>query len=156
VSNHFKTTLPDEDATLAVAARMAPLLTGNELVFLEGQLGAGKTTFCRGLLRGLGHTGSVKSPTFTLVEPYELAGGQQVFHFDLYRLTDANELEYIGIEDYLDSHQLCLVEWPERGEDALPTSDLSIRLELDGSGRRLTIEANSERGERIVRQLAAG
>ncbi|MDZ7686617.1 MAG: tRNA (adenosine(37)-N6)-threonylcarbamoyltransferase complex ATPase subunit type 1 TsaE [Gammaproteobacteria bacterium] len=148
--------MPDEAATLAVASRLAPLLSGNELVFLEGELGAGKTTFCRGLLRALGHTGAVKSPTFTLVEPYEMGGGQQIFHFDLYRLTDASELEYIGIEDYLDSHQLCLVEWPERGEAALPTSDLTVSFKLEGSGRRLKIEANSKRGGRIVRQLGAG
>lgn len=156
MSNHFSRFLPDEAATLAVAAQLAPLLSGRELVFLEGDLGAGKTTFCRGLLRGLGHTGAVKSPTFTLVEPYEIAGGGQIFHFDLYRLTDANELEYIGIEDYLESHQLCLVEWPERGEAVLPASDLTVTLALEGSGRRLKIEANSERGGRIVRQLSAG
>ena len=139
-----------------MGARLSALLEGSELVFLYGELGAGKTTFCRGLLRGLGHSGSVKSPTFTLVEPYELPGGQRVFHFDLYRLFDANELEYIGIDDYLDSRQLCLVEWPERGADFLPASDVSVFLEPAGDGRQVRIEANSTRGRRIVGQLTAG
>ncbi len=155
MSNHsYIEQLPDEAATLAAGARLAALLAGSELIFLEGELGAGKTTFSRGLLRGLGHEGSVKSPTFTLVEPYELASGHEVFHFDLYRLGDPDELEYVGIDDYLDSRQLCLVEWPEKGHDCLPDSDLTVRLELEGEGRRMTIEAGSTHGSEIVRQLS--
>lgn len=154
-SHSFSFFLADEAATLAFGARLAAALSGAELVFLRGELGAGKTTLSRGLLRGLGHTGSVKSPTFTLVEPYELPSGQQIFHFDLYRLGDADELEYIGIDDYLDRRQLCLVEWPEKGEDSLPVSDLTLHLTLSGDGRQVDVEANSTHGERIIRQLAA-
>ena len=156
MSNYYQIGLPDEQATLDAGAALASMLTGSELILLEGDLGAGKTTLSRGLLRGLGHEGSVKSPTFTLVEPYDLGSGRQVFHFDLYRLGDPDELEYIGIDDYLDSHQLCLVEWPERGEGFLPPGDLTVRLTTRGRGRQMTIEANSQHGERIVRRLIAG
>ncbi len=156
MSSHYQLELADEQATLDAGAKLAAVLSGREIILLEGNLGAGKTTFGRGLLRGLGHKGSVKSPTFTLVEPYDLGGGRQVFHFDLYRLGDPDELEYIGIDDYLDSHQLCLIEWPERGEGFLPPGDLTIRLATRGRGRQMTIEANSQHGERIVRRLIAG
>ncbi|XOV86046.1 MAG: tRNA (adenosine(37)-N6)-threonylcarbamoyltransferase complex ATPase subunit type 1 TsaE [Pseudomonadota bacterium] len=143
-----------EEATLAAAARLAPLLTEGAVVFLSGELGAGKTTFSRGILRGLGHTGAVKSPTFTLVEPYDL-GQFAVYHFDLYRLGDPEELEYIGFQDYFESPGLCIVEWPERGEDKLPTPDIIIRLEVDGGGRRLSLAPVTPRGEHIVGQFQA-
>ena len=144
--------LDDEAATLSVAGVLADCLAGRGLVFLKGQLGAGKTTFCRGILRGMGHAGAVKSPTFTLVEPYKLAQGQ-VYHFDLYRLSDPNELEYIGVDDYLDGQNLCLVEWPERAEGCLPEADLLVRLEVDGDARRLTIGAHSDHGESVIRRM---
>lgn len=144
--------LNDEAGTLAVAKVLAGCLEGRGLVFLQGQLGAGKTTFCRGILRGMGHEGAVKSPTFTLVEPYKL-GQMQIFHFDLYRLGDPNELEYIGVDDYLDGQNLCLVEWPERAEGFLPEADLVVRLEVDGDARRLTIGAHSDHGETVVRRM---
>lgn len=137
------------------AARLAAVLPASILIFLQGELGAGKTTFCRGILRGLGHRGAVKSPTFTLVEPYRL-GERQIFHFDLYRLNDPNELEYIGVEDYLDRQSVCLVEWPERGEDFLPACDLWAALTMEGAGRRLTVRANSETGEQVIRALETG
>ncbi len=154
MSNYYQRVLPDESETLEVAGRLAAELAGEELIFLRGELGAGKTTFCRGLIRRLGHAGAVKSPTFTLVEPYVLEGGLEVFHFDLYRLGDPSELEYIGIDDYLEGRHLCLVEWPERGEGFLPACDLQVTLELAGDGRRLTIEANSEHGEQIIQRLS--
>lgn len=148
----FRSNLPDEAATVALGARLADLVGNRMLIFLEGELGAGKTTLSRGLLRGLGHTGAVKSPTFTLVEPYVL-DDVQVFHFDLYRLSDPDELEYIGVDDYLDGEVVCLVEWPERGEHALPDPDLHVVLTVEDTGRGISIEAKTERGEHVIRRL---
>lgn len=119
------------------------------VVHLQGNLGAGKTTFCRGVLRGLGHTGNVKSPTYTLVEPYVLATGA-VYHFDLYRLRDPAELQYLGVEDYFDHGRLCLVEWPDRGNGMIPEPDLQITLQIEGEGRRLLLEGSSARGESVA------
>lgn len=150
--SEFSTFLADEAGTVELAKRFAGYLGDRGLVYLSGQLGAGKTTFCRGILRGLGHRGAVKSPTFTLVEPYQ-QGSVQVFHFDLYRLSDPNELEYIGVDDYLDSDCLVLVEWPERAAGWLPEADLQIHLEVEGAGRRLSVRANSDHGEDVIRQL---
>lgn len=155
VQRNISACLADETETTAFAARVGVRLPASILIFLEGELGAGKTTFCRGILRGLGHRGAVKSPTFTLVEPYQ-AGGRQIFHFDLYRLNDPNELEYIGVDDYLDRQSVCLVEWPERGEDFLPPCDLRVELAVEGTGRRLTVSANSEIGEHVIRALSPG
>ena len=154
MSNGFETFLASEAETLAFAQKLAACLDGHGLLFLHGELGAGKTTFSRGILRGLGHEGAVKSPTFTLVEPYSM-GDLQVFHFDLYRLGDPNELEYIGFDDYLESRGLILVEWPERAEGFLPVSDLSLRLQVEDDGRRLSITAGTDHGTRVIRQLRA-
>ena len=152
----FETYLADENATLEVASMLSKLLDGRGVVFLEGQLGAGKTTFCRGILRAMGYSGAVKSPTFTLVEPYNLQKGH-VYHFDLYRLNDPEELEYLGIDDYLDANELCLVEWPERGQGFLPDCDLRIQLTVklsEGMGRRLRVEGKSARGHEVCHALA--
>lgn len=122
------------------------------LVFLQGQLGAGKTTLCRGILRSRGYSGAVKSPTYTLVEPYELPQGN-LYHFDLYRLSDPEELEFMGIRDYFDPENLCIVEWPERGEGFLPKADIVLSIEVEGRGRRLSIMAQSRSGEDALNKL---
>lgn len=118
-------------------------------LYLQGELGAGKTTFVRGLLRGLGYQGLVKSPTYALVEPYE-AGGRRLYHFDLYRLAAPEELEALGGRDYFAEGGLCLVEWPERAAGVLPPPDLLLRLSLAGTRRELDCEARTPAGERCL------
>lgn len=136
----------DEPAMLALGARIAQATAGEGIIYLHGDLGAGKTTLSRGLIRGFGHEGKVKSPTFTLVEPYEI-GSVRVFHFDLYRLVDPEELEFLGIRDYFEGDALCLIEWPERGAGVLPKADLDITITAHGSGRALRLTPSGERGE---------
>ena len=127
----------DESATEALGAELARRQPRG-LVWLDGELGAGKTTLVRGWLRALGYDGAVKSPTYTLVEPYAIAG-QEIYHFDLYRLSDPGELELMGVRDYLSPENLCLVEWPHRGDGLVPEPELCIHLEAAGSGRRARI-----------------
>lgn len=146
--------LADEAATVQAGRALGLAAERGAVVYLDGQLGAGKTTFCRGVLQAYGHAGPVKSPTYTLVEPYELEA-VSIFHFDLYRLGDAEELEYMGIRDYFDGKAICLVEWPERGAGVLPSADILVTIVVHGSGRRLTMEANTERGRQILCVWAA-
>lgn len=152
--------LADEPATLALGARLAAQIAPPCIVFLQGQLGAGKTTLSRGLLQALGHSGSVKSPTYTLVEPYQL-DTYSVYHFDLYRLGDPEELEFLGVRDYLEQAALLLFEWPERGQGWLPAPDLSISLTSQPQGidtvlgRTAVIDAHSATGQAVLRGLAA-
>lgn len=150
-------TLADEDATLALGYALAKAIVPPLVVYLTGNLGAGKTTLSRGILRGLGHTGSVKSPTYTLVEPYASAL-MAVYHFDLYRLGDPEELEYLGIRDYLQHDAVLLVEWPERGGQFLPAADLHIDLQpvsehRIGEARRASLVAQTEAGLGMLAQL---
>lgn len=122
------------------------------LIYLTGDLGAGKTTLTRGLLRGLGYRGAVKSPTYTLIEPYEI-GERRCYHLDLYRLADPDEIEYLGLRDMLEEDAIMLVEWPEQGEGALPDPDLMIHIRYLGQGRELTIRASTEPGVRVLKAL---
>lgn len=135
--------LPDEAATLAFAARLQMTLAPGCIVFLHGNLGAGKTTLVRGYLRAAGYRGTVKSPTYTLVEEYAL-NDRTVYHFDLYRLNDPEELEWMGIRDYFRPDSLCFVEWPENGEGILPLPDLEIYLEPEDGGRSVRIISAKE------------
>ncbi|MFT4614188.1 MAG: tRNA threonylcarbamoyladenosine biosynthesis protein TsaE [Bacteroidia bacterium] len=144
----------DETAMVALGARLAAASEPGLVIFLEGDLGMGKTTFSRGVIQALGHSGAVKSPTYTLVEPYEL-GQWQVYHFDLYRLGDPEELEFMGIRDYFGDLSLCLVEWPERGLGALPPADLVINMELEDCGRRLGFTGATEKGIRVLARMSA-
>lgn len=138
--------LADEQAMSDFGARIARITQGHGLIFLEGNLGMGKTTLSRGIIRGLGHAGAVKSPTFTLVEPYEI-GDIRAFHFDLYRLVDPEELEFLGIRDYFEDDALCLIEWPDKGAGFLPKPDLTITISPQDSGRSLKILSQGSRGE---------
>ncbi len=147
--------LLDEAATLDLAGRFYRALPAGCLVFLRGNLGAGKTAFVRGCLRAAGHQGAVKSPTFTLVEEYALEG-RAIYHFDLYRLADAEELEWMGIRDYLRSDALCFIEWPERGEGGLPMADVEVSIAIVGTARDLAVVANSAVGHEVLRSLQEG
>lgn len=124
------------------------------VIHLHGGLGTGKTTLTRGILRGYGYHGAVKSPTFTLVEPYEFSLCQ-LYHFDLYRLDDPGEVEFLGVEDYFNSANLCIVEWAEKGIGMIPPADLRLDIEFESTGRMLTCQTNSSKGDAIAKRLWA-
>jgi len=146
--------LNDAAAMEALGARLARCASEGLMVYLHGELGAGKTTLVRGFLRALGHDGQVRSPTYTLIEPYELPR-RRVHHLDLYRLGDPEELEWIGIRDLLDTTSIALVEWPERGRGVLPPADLEVVIEYRNSGRQVAIVGQSPPGDAVVQQLDA-
>lgn len=140
-----------EDAMVAMGRALgAAMATG--VLCLQGNLGAGKTTLCRGILHSRGHAGAVKSPTYTLVEPYHLPSGD-VFHFDFYRLNDPEELEFMGIRDYFRPGNLCIIEWPERGEGILPAPDLAVAIRVENKGRMLDFQSCSNRGDEALNRL---
>jgi tRNA threonylcarbamoyladenosine biosynthesis protein TsaE len=144
--------LPDESATLALGAALAPHLAPGMVVTLRGELGAGKTTLVRGLLRALGHAGRVKSPTYALVEVYELSR-LHFYHFDFYRFHDPSEWIDAGFRDVFNGQNICLVEWPERARGQLPPADLEIALAVTEPGRSATLAALSVSGERLLAAL---
>lgn len=161
-SKPYEQFLEAAEATKAIGMRLGNYVLKEQqsmVVFLEGQLGAGKTTFTGGVLQGLGHSGAVKSPTYTLVEPYEHLV-LPAYHFDLYRLGDPEELEYMGIRDYFDHHALCLVEWPYRGQGFLPEPDIVVQLVSASSsdettvGRKILIQAKNTKGQQALKALS--
>lgn len=150
----------DEAALLDLAKTLAQQVQDYETelaksgltIYLLGELGAGKTTFSRGFIQALGHVGHVKSPTYTLVETYELSPWL-VNHFDLYRLADPEELEFMGIRDYLGDHRIVLAEWPQRGEGYLPQADIIITIDYAGSARSIHLQALTERGRVLLDKI---
>jgi tRNA threonylcarbamoyladenosine biosynthesis protein TsaE len=135
----------DEHAMLAWTQAKASKLRLGLVIHLQGDLGMGKTTLSRGLIQGLGHKGNVKSPTYTLVEPYEI-GTLRIYHFDLYRLADPEELEFMGVRDYFADDTICLIEWPEKGAGVLPEADLDIVIEQWQDGRKLSLASHTDNG----------
>ena len=144
--------LPDAEATGRLGSRLAEHLPARAVAYLHGDLGAGKSTLARALLRALGVAGTIRSPTYTLVEQYPLPAGGLALHLDLYRIGDAGELEFLGLDPA--EAQLWLVEWPERGQGALPPADVAIHLSLDAEGRRCTLEPLTQAGADWVAAVA--
>ena len=165
MADYFTRDLPDEAATLNFANVLAKVIQPNLTIYLHGDLGAGKTTLVRGLLHALGHEGKVKSPTYTLVEPYQIKsnGGFRLdqsvlnlYHFDLYRFNDDEEWESAGFRDYFNAESVCIIEWPEKAQNVLPTPDLNITLSIkeflmsSEPGRTISISAHSILGQQCL------
>jgi len=149
--------LSNEAEQLKLAARIAAQTPVGTVIFLEGDLGTGKTTLVRGFLQSLGFKGNVKSPTYTLVEPY-LIDNKTIYHFDLYRLGTPDELEYAGGRDYFDGDAICLIEWPDKAEGYLPVADLCLQLTYQNQageqGRHCVMSANTAKGQSILQSLS--
>jgi tRNA threonylcarbamoyladenosine biosynthesis protein TsaE len=150
-SAEFTRSLPAEADTLALGRALACGLTPGMVIYLIGELGAGKTTLARGMLHGLGYQGKVKSPTFTLVEVYEFSR-LYLYHFDFYRFSDPRELGEAGFREYFNPQSVCLVEWPEKAA-GLPAADLKVVLQVAGSGRNASIFTDSEAGVSCLKRL---
>ena len=134
---------------MKLGGKLAELFSTGGLIFLNGDLGAGKTTLVRGLLRSLAYQGIVKSPTYTLVEPYEIKG-RKIYHFDLYRLADPEELEYMGGRDYWNSDALCIIEWPEKAQGYLPEADLVVNIEYLDEGRDASFQGQKSKIKKLL------
>lgn len=141
--------LADEAATLAAGAKLSHSAVAGLVIFLHGDLGVGKTTFTRGFLHGLGFVGKVKSPTYTLVEPYEF-DHLSVYHFDLYRLIDEEEWEAAGFREYFNANSICLIEWPEKAGHLLPEPDIHVHLMHEGLQRKIQLLANTAHAEQCL------
>ncbi|TCP95725.1 tRNA threonylcarbamoyladenosine biosynthesis protein TsaE [Cricetibacter osteomyelitidis] len=146
--------IPNENAMIEFGAKLMHILAGTKsnhgiTLFLNGDLGAGKTTLSRGMIQSLGHQGNVKSPTYTLVEEYHLQG-KHIYHFDLYRLSDPEELEFMGIRDYFSTDSICLLEWAEKGQGILPPADLLVNISYADTARNIELIANSPVGQHIL------
>ena len=144
--------LADESATIALAQRIAARLKPGMVIYLHGELGAGKTTLVRGVLNALGYAGRVKSPTYTLVEPYHISE-LDLRHFDLYRLHDEEEWEAAGFRDEYDGHNIFFIEWPKKALSLIPQADVEISFEILNQGRNVEILANTEMGRQCLKQL---
>jgi tRNA threonylcarbamoyladenosine biosynthesis protein TsaE len=148
--------LADEAATLALGARLSEVLKPGVTIYFHGDLGAGKTTLVRGLLHQLGHIGKVKSPTYTLVEPYVIPGLAipNIYHFDLYRFIDPEEWDAAGFRDYFNPQSICLVEWPEKAGDLLPDADIDVHLMQKNPGRQAIMSSNTNAGKQCLAQFS--
>jgi tRNA threonylcarbamoyladenosine biosynthesis protein TsaE len=146
--------LEDDAQTLALGRQLGPCLEAGMVIYLRGDLGAGKTSLARGILRGLDYEKRVKSPTYTLVEVYKVSR-LYLYHFDFYRLDDPGAWIDAGFRDYFNEQSVCLVEWPEKARGSLPAPDLDIMLRIPASGRDVRIDACSEAGRRCLRMLVA-
>jgi len=145
--------LADDGETHGLGGALAKLMGAGMTLYLSGELGAGKTTLARGLINGLGYQGRVKSPTYSLVELY-VVSGLNLYHFDLYRFTEAEELRDAGLGEYFNDASLCIVEWPERARELLPEPDLAITLEIDDAGGRTAVlQSATESGQRCITAL---
>lgn len=152
MSEVFETKLINAQQTVDFGRQLSVACEVPTCIYLHGNLGAGKTTLTRGFIQGLGYKGKVKSPTYTLVEPYELVTCT-VYHFDLYRLSSPEELEFMGIDDYFNNKSYCLVEWPEHGKGVLLSADIDLKLTYQGEMRLVTLCANSDAGCRVLGKL---
>lgn len=153
----FTLDLADEAATIDFGTALAKAIVPNLTIYLHGDLGAGKTTLVRGLLHGLGYVGKVKSPTYTLVEPYEMLDSHSarlnLYHFDLYRFNDEEEWEAAGFRDYFNPDSVCLIEWPEKAAQVLPEPDIEISFSIKGAGRSVHLSAHGEHGLKYLAAL---
>ena len=152
MTDHLDVFLENEEATLDLGRKLASQLAPGMLINLRGSLGAGKTTFARGILRALGFEGRVKSPTYSLVELYELSR-LDLYHFDFYRFKDPHELIESGLQDAFNNTNVCIVEWPEQVGALLPPADIEVALSMTDSGRNATVVAQTENGKLCLQQL---